>query len=280
MKRVKFSQAIGVLFVMMVASNSTWAAYDVGFTWNRWDDWKPGTINNSSVGNPCTDSAGNPAWSYEYYAGVSLGSDLGTANPWYELPSSGSMVWYDPPSYIGVWGYQYEVPPFVFPGPNGLRHYPKNQVHNGDHFAQVPLVRWDNPSSDPITVSLTSGDGFRGVINPLPTGTVVDIVIARTDASDGDSVHLLYSETITKTMSESAIQYLDIPALNIEDLGLDPGDDILFSVRSRNMTLGGGWYSVGLDDDVTITVVPEPATMSLLALGGLAMLRRRRLKVA
>jgi len=51
----------------------------------------------------------------------------------------------------------------------------------------------------------------------------------------------------------------------------------------------GDWGWIGVDDfqmigalpwDVggtyTLTVVPEPATMSLLALGGVALLRRRR----
>ena len=36
---------------------------------------------------------------------------------------------------------------------------------------------------------------------------------------------------------------------------------------------GGGWPEI---DDVSISVVPEPATMSLLALGGMAMLRRKK----
>jgi len=34
--------------------------------------------------------------------------------------------------------------------------------------------------------------------------------------------------------------------------------------------------SVMYYDDISLIEIPEPATMSLLALGGLAMLRRRR----
>jgi hypothetical protein len=138
------------------------------------------------------------------------------------------------------------------------------------------LVRWDNPSTIPIKVSLTSGPAFKGVVNLLPTGTTADIIIARTDASDVGSVHLLYSQTIVKTLGQGVSEWFALAALDIENLALDPGDDILFSIRSRTMSTGSSWYTVGFDDDMTIAVVPEPATLSLLALGGLALLRRRR----
>ena len=38
-------------------------------------------------------------------------------------------------------------------------------------------------------------------------------------------------------------------------------------------------YAAGTGNDVSLSTVPEPATMSLLALGGLAMLRRRSSRV-
>jgi hypothetical protein len=37
-----------------------------------------------------------------------------------------------------------------------------------------------------------------------------------------------------------------------------------------------GWTGVAAFDNVSVSVVPEPATMSLLAIGGLALLRRRK----
>ncbi len=273
MKGIKFSQAIVAMFVMVLATTSAWAAYDVGFTWNIFDDWTPGTTDGSSAGNPMPDAAGNPTWSCEYIAGVPAGSGLDSNNPWYELPSSGLMVW-DSHYGAGQWMLPNDTPPSN--SYTGMWHVCNDQSYGGDHYANVPLRRWQNPSDETLAVSLSGGPDFAGVIHALPTGTILDLVIARTDASNGDSVHLLYSETVVKTASEGEDQSFPLTGLDIDNLVLDPGDDIIFTARSRTRITGYAWASAGLVDDVNITVVPEPATLSMLALGGLAMLRRRR----
>ena len=56
-----------------------------------------------------------------------------------------------------------------------------------------------------------------------------------------------------------------------------PGDDGTISVISQQYVAGGGTKGYGLHG-IMLQEVPEPATMSLLALGGLALLRRRRRK--
>jgi Flp pilus assembly protein TadG len=48
-----------------------------------------------------------------------------------------------------------------------------------------------------------------------------------------------------------------------------PGDTIDFAVY-------GGYRAGNTPLDVTISVVPEPATLLLLGLGGLAVIRKRR----
>lgn len=63
-------------------------------------------------------------------------------------------------------------------------------------------------------------------------------------------------------------------------------NDVLDTTKSRktgltydSIVIGSGLNSTGADvwfDDLVVEVVPEPATLGLLALGGLAMLRRRR----
>ncbi|MBT3200132.1 MAG: PEP-CTERM sorting domain-containing protein [Phycisphaerales bacterium] len=60
---------------------------------------------------------------------------------------------------------------------------------------------------------------------------------------------------------------------NVAVPGFTGSDAYSFAFTART---GGATETLNLDN-VNITTVPEPATMSLLALGGLAMLRRRRL---
>ena len=276
MKGIRSSQAIVALFVMILATTALASTpYDVGFTWNRYDDWKPGTADGSSVGNPMTDSAGKPVWSGEYINNVPAGSGLGSATPWYKLPTSGMLVW---EGYWGggTWAKGYDTPPTT--SRVGLAHVSTDESYNGNHYANVPLLRWKNPSAERLTVSLTpGGPGFCGVFGIyMPTGSTADLMIGWTDASDGDSVHLLYSTTILKTAAANVQQSIVLPELAINSLVLNPGDNIIFSVRSITRTTGFNWASANFYDDMNITVVPEPATLSLLALGGLAMMRRRR----
>ena len=226
-----------------------------GFTWNRHEDWKPGIRDGNSVGNPCTDSAGRPVWSHEYILNVPAGSDLDSDHPWYLLPSSGLMVW-DGHWGGGCWAKLYDYPPYIHR--LTLGHIPDDQSYHGDHYANVPLLRWRNPSSTPMTVSLTCGEDFRGCLSAfMPTGSISDIIIARTDASDGGAVHLLRGYICVKTLGADAGQRFVLPALSIERLVLDPGDDIIFSIRSRTRLVGvHAWPCVTLYDDVTITVLP------------------------
>ena len=263
------------LLIMVLATTSQASTpYNIGFTWNRWADWKPGATDGSSAGNPCKDSAGNPVWSAEYILNVPAGSDLDTSDgvaPWYTLPTSGLMVWDSHWSDYGTWAKLYDTPPAI--SRYGLGHVSNDQSYNGDHYANVPLLRWKNPSAERLTVSLTPGSSrFSGVFGYMPTGSIADLMIGWTDASDGDSVHSLYSTTMVKTAAADVRESIVLPELAINALVLDPGDNIIFSVRSRTRTTGFYWASANFYDDVNITVVPEPGAMILLATGLLGLL--------
>jgi hypothetical protein len=84
----------------------------------------------------------------------------------------------------------------------------------------------------------------------------------------------------TDTVSELVIGLSgSVPvSLMIDIDDTDGSNDFLFTNVALDFNTGLGHLS-NPDFDVTgaaLTAVPEPATMSLLALGGLAMLRRRR----
>jgi len=261
LRSIVLSGVVAVSVTVLAAAAQTASPCGVGFTWNRGADWKFGTADGSSGGNPCKDSAGNAVWQAEYILNVPEGSDLDTSDgiaPWYTLPSSGLMVW-DGHWSGGTWAKLYDNPPTA--SRKGIGHVPNNQSYNGDHYANVPLLRWKNPSAERITVSLTAASSsFSAVFGPyIPAGSKADVMIGWTDASDGDRIHLLYSATVVKTAAADALQSIPLPELDINALVLEPGDSIIFSVRSRTKTTGFNWGSIGFFDDVNITVVPGAA---------------------
>jgi hypothetical protein len=72
-----------------------------------------------------------------------------------------------------------------------------------------------------------------------------------------------------------------LATLTIDTTGFFAGDPVTSWTLNMSSTLNGVTDFAGAPaqiTDGTITLVPEPATLSLLGLGGLAMLRRRRRK--
>ena len=65
-------------------------------------------------------------------------------------------------------------------------------------------------------------------------------------------------------------------ALDLSEVPIGIGDQIVLSHRARHPDDAGRSRWVTLISDVSIEVIPEALSVSLLALGGLALLRRRR----
>ena len=286
MEGIRSSQGIVALCVTAMATTCAWAQYDVGFTWNRYDDWKPGTTNGSSAGNPYEDAAGNAVWSAEYFNNVPGGSDLDTSDgvaPWYSLPPAGSLVWDSAwwGGSTGLWVYQDDLTPSVWDGG-------QTDVNTtnplGASYKRSPLVRWINPCSGPVVISITSDPnfaaGFGGTWNALDmANSDTDVAIVLKDASQGGALSLLYSDTVSNPLPGPDKHMVPLKPVQLE-LTVEPGDEILVTHRSRyeyfqpQPGVSARWTF--LEEDFTIAVAPEPATMALLGLGGLALLRRRR----
>ena len=268
-KRV-LSCAVSTIVVLVVSQAALGGDYGVGHVWHRESDWtvRPGADHGTTNGNPDDDSSGSPVWSYEFYNNVPGDSNLDSANPWFTLASAGPMVW-DSDWSDGVWARYDDAAPVT----RAERMLHVNAGGSQAQYDEVPLVRWINPCGERIRVSITSGPEFG--VTWHDTWGVLDAVIAKVDASEANAISILYSIAVTKPTSTQP-ETLLLPSLNIDEFDLDPGDEILFSIRSRTTHAGDTWKWVYLRDDVAITIVPEPGTLSLLCLGAAVVMRRRR----
>jgi hypothetical protein len=145
----------------------------------------------------------------------------------------------------------------------------------GDKYA--PLIRWTAPSDMTISVDAL----FYGCQNDVSTDVHVVLNGTMYNGTDPD-----YIPTFTGSLMDGIVEgnygYAPLGILPTETtnsvaynaiLTLTAGDTLDFVVGYGPDAFYGGDLT-GLS--VTIAEVPEPATMSLLALGALAMLRRRR----
>lgn len=137
------------------------------------------------------------------------------------------------------------------------------------YWASLVLAHDGTPSITTGDIILQRADGTetkRVVANVLDT---IDIEIGspltfRLEGTYNELGHL----TLSFTISDGTATTTPVTLIDTDPLG---GDYFGYRIRQVN----GDDYSIGVNLD-NFSIVPEPASLSLLGLGGLAMLRRRR----
>lgn len=154
-----------------------------------------------------------------------------------------------------------------------------------------------------ICVSLVACLMFAGVATAAPVGYVLTA-----DTPEGFGGNLIWDSTVGTSFADGGISAFSFVCPGSTDtytqddsvyelvIGVDgsgipislmididdtdeSGASFLYLGTPLDFTTGLGHIDAPSDNDVTgaaLTVIPEPATMSLLALGGLALIRRRK----
>jgi len=263
-RRVVFAATVVALALALGAAPAC-AGYYYGFVWDRSADYDPGTTHGSSDGNPNTDTNGNPVWSLE--STNAAGDGLGGANPWYQGATQ-LEVW-DSSWYGGgpTWARGDNVNPGI--SPTSLTH----NISNSSLHGNVPLVRWFSPVDESFSLQITGSltENWRGG-GGLSDNVDFDVAIAHFDAS-ANTYDTLFGEVFEKPTDDQSWESLtkDVAVFAT----IEPGDQIIVSHRGQTPSPRGSTWP-NLADDLIFTQTPEPATLTLLGLGALALLRRRR----
>lgn len=237
------------------AVSSAFASYGVGFEWVRQTDWTPGTIGNSTTGNPDDDSLGNPTWFYER----SQGGNLASSNPWYAQPRN-LQIWSNDTQQwrAGTSDQDPAMEPSLM-----------EQTDVNFTFAS-PVVLWQNPTGSSLTVNIGVGTNVRS--NRIDSNSE-EIELAIVEVSSGSVFNVLWSST--ETAPDNGVIQIGSPVV-LSNVSLSAGDGILFTSRIKQDSPMSGNGSVDWFDAASITIVPEPATFSLLLLAGVPLLNRQR----
>ncbi len=239
------------------------------------------SVGSLSAATIFTDNAGN-------YGGVwNTGSNGGSGFGAWTITSSGGTegfagAFIGDPTSAGITGMDatsfglYANPLASGAYVNAERGF-ANPLGVGDSFSFQWGINWDSGTGGNKGFSIYSGGTSGAELINLNNAGSSAITINGTDVGFGYGVAAM-TWTITRT-SETNLQ--------VEANNRAGGADY-----SGNITISGTaapdsfkFYASGMDsgdnrqpyfNNLTLTVVPEPSSLSLLALSGLALLRRRR----
>lgn len=159
------------------------------------------------------------------------------------------------------------------------------QAHNG--VATIDDLELGQ-SFNLVHDDVDEGDGFKGTFTLTVTNTGTeawgDFHFEIINGFGGDAWSVLFTDFsmggLNPTSSQSGLSWVinnpfeELSTLDLYFYGdpVNPGDTATFTVYTDNTAQELSWFGMS----VYPTPVPEPATLSILALGGLALLRRKR----
>lgn len=246
------------LVVLLLTAFSSAADYQSGFTWDwRVDFGQPTTVSELPP-NPNSDARSR---TQPENAGLSSGSQASNVWQYGRTPYAELLNGTFSPSDFTIYTRQLQYG-------NELRWDGTDYLH-GDRIAYDPtlyslhpdaiysnppvaaVVRWIYPGEQPVSLRIS------GIVNRVNlNGDGTDFWLVKNDSATLLDYAVVVPEGLHTVDVVTSVQ---------------PGDELFLAV---------GCLTDSTSDktkvDVTIQVVPEPATLSLLALGGLAVLRRRR----
>ncbi|MFG0285887.1 MAG: PEP-CTERM sorting domain-containing protein [Phycisphaerales bacterium JB039] len=236
--------------------------YQHGDQWVRAEDFRSG-VHGSTALNPGPGFDGRRVWQYEVAHG---GARLGTGNEWFRQETSlltWDRDWWGIES--GAWSYGDDTNPPIFAN---------RMTHNiaGGHHEHTPIVRWLNPGQEMRVSILGSYEILWSGHERVGADVQVELVIAREDAAG--NIDLLFTQVVDKpTPGLSIGDTLSVPV----ELGsvIGPGESLLFTACAVDPMAGVGRW-VAVEDRLSITVVPAPSSLLLLAVGLTLALRRHR----
>ncbi len=261
------------LLCLSAAASAHAVAYESGFTWDRSNDWTPGTVPGSTIGNPDNDSRGNPVWQAAYVSG---GGGLASATPWY-LQQRTLMVWDDEwwpngegsgrwaKAYLGD-GVDNNINPPI--GRYGMSH---DLSPRKAEWESVPVATWINPLEQSALISV--GGKFDLLWEGRNGSPDLDIEVAFVKFAADGSHELLYSAVFENPNPNTYNHPFPQITTNvsIEPFVVRPGDSISFTARAANAPLASPddkWILFRDDIKLTyVTAVPEPAAWAMLGAG-------------
>lgn len=124
-------------------------------------------------------------------------------------------------------------------------------------------------SSSALESYITEAPKFDSLLSPLSPGNTYIIPVASVTGADTTSSYFFQKITVTDG-TDSYEWQSDVVKVTASDAEIPPAGEPM-----------NGDAVIGLDADqqwTKVTAVPEPTTMALLGLGGLAMVLRRRIR--